>query len=76
MGNKTNKEERRDLVNKVKNDINNTIENQRETEKLINQVNDEELKTQLEIRNMRREQSLRSMKKEIKDVYDKDNNYK
>ncbi|MDD2494320.1 MAG: small acid-soluble spore protein Tlp [Tissierellia bacterium] len=77
MGNKTNSEDRRDFVNKVKIQINNTIENHRETERLINQVDDEAFKTELQIRNMRREQSLRSMKKDLKDeVIDKNNNYK
>lgn len=77
MGNKTNAEDRRDFVNKVKNQIDNTIDNHRETERLINQVKDEALKTELEIKNMRREQSLRAMKKDLKDeVIDKNNNYK
>ena len=73
---KHNSEDKRDTINKMKNDIENTEFNYRQTEKLANQVDDEVLKTELELKNFRREQSLRNMKQDIKNEYDKENNIK
>ncbi|MDW5299268.1 MAG: hypothetical protein SA378_03910 [Sedimentibacter sp.] len=73
---KHNSEDKRDTINKMKNDIENTEFNYRQTEKLANQVDDEVLKTELELKNFRREQSLRNMKQDIENEYDKENNIK
>jgi len=73
---KHNSEDKRDTINKMKNDIENTEFNYRQTEKLANQVDDEVLKTELELKNFKREQSLRNMKQDIKNEYDKENNIK
>ncbi len=72
---KHNYEDKRETINKMKNDIKNTEENYRETEKLMDQIYDDVLKTDLQIKNMRREQSLKSMKKDITNEYDKENNF-
>lgn len=42
---KHNSDDRRETINKMKNDIENTEFNYRQTEKLMNQVDDEVLKT-------------------------------
>ncbi len=73
---KHNSEDIRDTINKMKNDIKNTEKNYRETEKLMDQIYDDVIKTDLQIKNMRREQSLKSMKKDITNEYDKENNFK
>jgi hypothetical protein len=73
---KHNLENKRDTINKMKNDIENTEFNLRQTEKMINTVDDEVVKQELELRNFRREQNLRSMKEDIQNEYDKENNFK
>lgn len=73
---KHNSEEKRDTINKIKNDIKNTEANYRETEKLMDQIYDDVIKTDLQIKNMRREQNLKSIKEDITNEYDKDNNFK
>lgn len=73
---KHNSENKRDTINKMKNDIENTEFNLRQTEKMVNTVNDEVVKQELELRNFRREQNLRNMKHDIKNEYDKENNFK
>ncbi len=65
-----------EFINKAKNTIDNTMENYRETEKRINSADDEVKKSEMELRNFRRENSIRNMKEEIKDVVDKENNFK
>lgn len=77
MQNKPKPDDRRDNVNKIQSNINNTIVNYRKTEELINNVDDNKQKRELEEKNKRREQSLKNMKKEIKDeAIDKRNEYK
>lgn len=77
MENKPKPDDRRDNVNKIQNNINNTITNYRETEEIINNNDDNKQKMELEEKNKRREQSLKNMKKEIKDeAMDKENGYK
>lgn len=44
-----------DFINKTKNTIDNTIDNYRETEKRINEIDDEIKKSEMEIQNLRRE---------------------
>lgn len=73
---KHNSENKRDTINKMKNDIKNTEQNYRETEKLMDEIYDDVIKTDLQIKNMRREQTLKSMKKDISNEYDKGNNFK
>ncbi|WMJ76250.1 MULTISPECIES: hypothetical protein [unclassified Sedimentibacter] len=68
--------EKREKINKKKNDIENAEFNYRQTEKMMSTIDDEAFKTELQIKNMRREQSLKSMKKDIKNEYDKENNFK
>lgn len=65
-----------EFINKVKNTIDNTIVNQGETEKRINQAYNEDKKAEMEAQNLRRETSIINMKKEIKNVVDKENNLK
>lgn len=77
LENKPKPDDRRDNVNKIQNNINNTITNYRETEEIINNNDDNKQKMELEEKNKRREQSLKNMKKEIKDeAMDKENGYK
>lgn len=77
MENKPKPDDRRDNVNKIQSNINNTIVNYRKTEELINNVDDNKQIRELEDKNKRREQSLKNMKKEIKDeAIDKRNDYK
>jgi len=77
MNNKPKPDDRRDNVNKIQNNINNTISNYRETEDLINNVHSDKEKRDLEEKNQRREQSIKNMKREIKDeAIDKRNGYK
>lgn len=77
MKNKPKPDDRRDNVNKIQNNINNTISNYRETEDLINNVDNDKQKRDLEEKNQRRELSIENMKKEIKDeAIDKRNGYK
>ncbi len=73
---KHNSDDKRDAINKIKNDIDNTEFNLRQTEKMLNNVDDETVKSELELRNFRREYSIRNMKEAIKNEYDKDNNTK
>jgi|BioPla2DNA2_1021312.scaffolds.fasta_scaffold77564_2 hypothetical protein len=65
-----------ELINKIKNTIDNTLDNQRETEKRINQTDDEVKRDEMKAQNFRRENSVKNMEKEIKNVLDKENNYK
>ena len=77
MKNKPKPDDRRDNVNKIQSNINNTIVNYRETEDLINNIDSDKQKRELEEKNQRREQSLKNMKREIKDeAIEKRNGYK
>ena len=73
---KHNSENKRDTINKMKNDIENTEFNARQTEKMIDSIDDEIVKSELELRNFRRENSIRNMKENIENEYDKENNFK
>ncbi len=73
---KHNLENKRDTINKMKNDIENTERNYREDEKTIDQIDDEEVKADLQLKNFRREHSLKNMKSNIQNEYDKENNFK
>lgn len=73
---KHNNENKRDTMNKMKNDIENAEINVNNTKKLISSTNDEEVKSNLELQNFRREASLRNMKNNIENEHDKENNFK
>lgn len=73
---KHNSENKRDTINKMKNDIENAEFNMRQTEKMINTVDDDILKQDLELRNFRREYSIKNMKQDIENEFDKENNFK
>jgi small acid-soluble spore protein (thioredoxin-like protein) len=77
LKNKPKPDDRRDNVDRIKNHIDNTIANYRETEKVIDSIDDGEQKNDLLEKNIRREQSVKSMRKEIRDeAIDKKNGYK
>jgi len=73
---KHNLENKRETINKMKNDIENTERNYREDEKTLNQIGDEEVKADLQLKNFRREHALNNMKSNIQNEYDKENNVK
>lgn len=64
------------FINETKNTIDKTMENHRETEKRINSVDDEVKKSEMELRNFRRQNSIRNLKEQISDLVDKKNNFK
>lgn len=75
-GNKPKPDDRRDNVDRIQNNIDNTIANYRETEDMIKISNDRKQKMELQAKNERRESALKSMRKEIKDeATDKKNGY-
>jgi len=77
MNNKPKPDDRRDNVDKIKNNIDNTISNYRETEKVIDCIDDEKQKDELLKKNMRRDISIQSLRKEIREeAIDKKNGYK
>lgn len=67
MDNKHKLDDRRDNVEKIQYNINHTLSNYRETEELINKIDDENERKDLEEKNRRREQSLSNMRSEIQD---------
>ncbi|WP_326910246.1 small acid-soluble spore protein Tlp [Sedimentibacter sp. MB31-C6] len=77
MNNKPKPDDRRDNVNRIQNNIDNTISNYRETKDIIKSTEDNKMKRELEEKNKRREQSLKGMRREIKqEAIDKKNGYK
>ena len=67
MSNKPKPDDRRDNVNKIQENIDNTIKNYRLAQDMIALTDDEETKRDLEEKNKRRLESLEGMKEEIKD---------
>lgn len=67
MNNKPKPDDRRDNVEKIQYNINHTISNFRETEELIDKIDDEKEKRDLIEKNKRREQALSGMRDEIRD---------
>lgn len=67
MNNKPKPDDRRDNVDKIQFNIDNTIKNYRETERMIAITDDEQAKKDLIEKNKRREESLKGMKEEIRD---------
>jgi small acid-soluble spore protein (thioredoxin-like protein) len=77
MKNKPKPDDRRDNVDKIQFNIDNTIKNYELAEELIAKTDDEDLKKTLKEKNKRRLESLDSMRAEIKDeAEDKRKGYK
>jgi small acid-soluble spore protein (thioredoxin-like protein) len=70
-------DDRRDNVERIQFNIDNTIRNYRETKDKIKITEDEKQRQELEEKNERRDQALKSMRKEIRqEAIDRKNNYK
>jgi len=70
-------DDRRDNVDRIQENLSNTIENIQRADEMIAITDDEKTKKSLEEKNNRREASLDSMKSEIKDeAMDKKKGYK
>jgi small, acid-soluble spore protein tlp len=70
-------DDRRDNVDRIQCNIDNTIENIQLTEDAIEMTNNEKTKKELKDKNSRREEALNSMRLEIKDeAADKKNGYR
>lgn len=67
MRHKPNPDDRRDNVERIQFNIDNTIKNYRETEKMIAITDDEQAKKDLIEKNKRRLESLKGMKEEIRE---------
>ncbi|NYB73971.1 small acid-soluble spore protein Tlp [Sedimentibacter hydroxybenzoicus DSM 7310] len=65
--NKSKPDDRRDNVDKIQRNIDNTIANYRETEDMIRNSVSNKQKNDLQEKNERREQSIKNMRREIKD---------
>lgn len=77
MKNKPKPDDRRDNVDKIQFNIDNTIKNYELAEELIAKTDDENLKKELKEKNKRRLESLKGMREEIKDeAKDKEEGYK
>jgi len=76
LENKTKPDDRSDNVDRIQNNIDNTISNYRETKDVINNVDGKQKQDLLE-KNKRREQSIKNMREEIRDeAIDKKNGYR
>jgi small acid-soluble spore protein (thioredoxin-like protein) len=70
-------DDRRDNVDRIQHNIDNTIENHRLTEEIIEKTDDEKSKKALIEKNERREDALDGMRSEIKEeALAKENGYK
>lgn len=67
MTKKPNRDDRRDNVKKIQENIDNTIKNYRLAEDMISLTDSEKTKRELEEKNKRRLESLEGMKEEIRD---------
>lgn len=77
MKNKPKPDDRRDNVENIQFNIDNTIENYRETERMISASDDPEIRKDLIEKNKKREESLKSMREEIRDeAIARENDYK
>ncbi len=77
MDNKPKPDDRRDNVEKIQFNIDNTIKNYNLTEELISKTDDDKKRKELIEKNKRREESLKGMKEEIRDeAVARENNYK
>jgi small acid-soluble spore protein (thioredoxin-like protein) len=74
---KHNPDDRRDNVDRIQQNINNTIRNIELAEEAIEMADNEKVKEDLKQKNDRREEALNSMRSEIRDeAIDKRNGYK
>lgn len=70
-------DDRRDNVDRIQNNISNTIENIHCADEMIEKTDDENMKRALSEKNNRREEALNGLREEIKDeAMDKENGYK
>lgn len=77
MSNKPKPDDRTDNVDKIQFNIDNTIENYRRAQEVIDGTENEQMKEDLIAKNERRLESLEGMKDEIKDeAIDKEKGYK
>lgn len=77
MKNKPKPDDRRDNVENIQFNIDNTIENYRETERMIAITDDEKERKDLIQKNKKREEALKSMREEIRDeAIARENDYK
>jgi small acid-soluble spore protein (thioredoxin-like protein) len=77
MNNRLKPDDRRDNVERIQFNIDNTIMNYRETKDAIKITEDEKQKQELEEKNKRRVQALKGMRKEIRqEAVDRKNDYK
>ena len=77
LKNKPKPDDRRDNVENIQFNIDNTIENYRLAKNMIETTDDEKTKKNLMEKNKRRKESLKSMREEIRDeAIAKENNYK
>ncbi|MBP7221961.1 MAG: small acid-soluble spore protein Tlp [Sedimentibacter sp.] len=77
MDNRPKPDDRRDNVERIQFNIDNTIMNYRKTEDTIKITEDEKQKQELEEKNRRRDQALKGMRKEIRqEAVDRENDYK
>lgn len=67
MSNKPKPDDRSDNVDRIQENIDNTIKNYRLAEDMIALTDDEKTKKELEEKNKRRLESLKGMKEEIRD---------
>lgn len=64
---KSNPDDRRDNVQKLKKNIDNTVKNMELGEELISSTNDNKKKKDIEEKNIRRQEAIKGMRDEIKD---------
>ncbi|HHZ03298.1 MAG TPA: small acid-soluble spore protein Tlp [Tissierellia bacterium] len=77
MNNRPKPDDRRDNVERIQFNIDNTIRNYRETKDAIKLAEDEKQRQELVAKNKRREQALKGMRKEIREeAIARENNYK
>jgi len=64
---KHNPDDRNDNVGRIRENIDNTIDNMKLADEMIEDTSDEKMKRELHAKNKRREAALDSMKEEIRD---------
>jgi small acid-soluble spore protein (thioredoxin-like protein) len=78
MWNTPKPDDRRDNVDRIQENIDNTIENRREAEEMIRATDNPQMKKDLSEKNHRREEAVEGMREEIKEeaAWAKENGYK
>ncbi|AWK51653.1 small acid-soluble spore protein Tlp [Clostridium beijerinckii] len=70
-------DDRRDNVDRIENNLSNTIQNIHRAEEMISKTHDEKMKETLKEKNERRSEAINGMRTEIKDeAIDKQNGYR